>query len=347
MYSSQFNSTIHVSYCAYALTAMDVRVHQPVEAMRMLGANVRLNEQCMKFIKDAPKEDPKILILQRAFLSKTEWPQAVKACIKNGWLFVVEYDDYPENPFNAAKRAASLDWLRFKMCHAVQCSTQPLARAFSEHNSEVGLFENQLFKTATTSAKSSDTTRVFFGALNRKDAWEPLIDRYNKILAEFPNLEPIVLYDQEFFNALKSDKKKFKPLCKYDEYLHLLHSCDIALMPLDDSVFNTYKSDIKFLEAGSGGLAMIASPTVYADTIIDNHNGLIANTPDEWENTFRKLASDTEFRQQLGRNAKSYVMNERMLMQHAHKRLDWYRHLWQNRNRLNERLFADFPELKS
>ncbi|UTW60301.1 hypothetical protein KFE96_08290 [Kordiimonas sp. SCSIO 12603] len=346
MYSSDYNNNIHISFCAYAVTAMDVRVGQPVEALRQLGANVQLNENALKFISNVPREEPKVLVLQRSFLSKTDWPKAVKSCIEKDWLFVVEYDDYPENPFNAAKRAASLDWVRFQMCHGVQCSTKPLADAFLAHNSEVALFENQLMRMPAPVPKSQDSIRVFFGALNRKNAWKPLIKVYNKIIAEHPEIEPIILFDKEFFDAIESPKKKFSPLVQYDEYLRIINSCDIVLTPLDDTVFNQYKSDIKFLEASSGGAAMIASPTVYADTIRHEQTGLIARTPKEWENGFRRLVKDKNFREMLGRNAKHYVTSSRMLMQHAHKRVEWYQHLWKNRHMINERLFKDFPELK-
>ena len=346
MYSSNFSDTVNVSYCAYALNFMDVRVHQPVDAMRMLGANVVLNERSFSLTANIPKEEPKILILQRGFLTIEGWPKAVKMAIEKGWLMVVEYDDYPENPFNAAKRAQSLDWERFKMCHAVQASTARLAAAFTEHNPEVGLFENQLFKMPEPAERKDDNVRIFFGALNRKAAWEPLIKIYNKVLKANPNAKAIVLHDKEFFQALTGDNKIFKPSCSYSDYLRILHSCDISLQPLDDTKFNRYKSDIKFIEAGAGGLAVLASPVVYADSIEDGRTGLIARGPREWEQKLSKLIKDADYRRSLGNNAKNYVLKNRMLMQHAHKRLDWYRHLWANRDALNERLFALYPELK-
>jgi len=344
--SKQSNIPVNIAYCAFALNFMNVRVHQPVAAMRQLGANVALFEKKAQILNNCPEDEAKIMILQRGFLSKEGWPIAVKKAIQRGWLFIVEYDDYPENPFNAAKRAASLDWERFKMCHGVQCSTQPLADAFSEWNPEVALFENQLLQVLPPLERKDNEIRVFFGALNRKNAWQPLIKSFNKVIAKYPQLRPIVLHDQEFFQALNSKNKLFKPSCAYNDYLRLLHNCDICLQPLDDTKFNRYKSDIKFVEAGAGGLAVVASPTVYSDYIEDGKTGLIANTPKEWERALSKLAQNSDYRKQLGHNAKQYVTNERMLMQHIHKRLDWYRDLWSRREALNERLFDLYPQLK-
>jgi len=346
MYSSNYSDVVNISFCAYALNFMDVRVHHPVRAMRMLGANVKLYARDFRMMQGIPADEAKILIIQRAFLSKEGWPQAVKAAIEQGWLLVVEYDDYPENPFNAEKRAQSLDWERFKMCHAVQASTPQLSEAFLEHNPEIGLFENQLFMTPDPVARNDEQVRIFFGALNRKTAWEPLIKTYNKVLKANPNAEAVVVHDKEFFEALEAKNKVFKPSVQYDEYLRILHSCHICLQPLDETKFNRYKSDIKFVEAGAGGLAVVASPVVYSNTIEDGRTGIIARGPKEWEKSLTALIQNTPLRQRLGANAKNYVLKNRMLMQHAHKRLDWYRHLWSNRDALNERLFTLYPDLK-
>ncbi|MFC3053153.1 glycosyltransferase [Kordiimonas pumila] len=340
------NASVHISFCAFATSFMNVRVQHPIAAMRMLGASIALQEKKFAFIEGLPSDEPKVLILQRGFLTKDGWPKAVKQAIERDYLFIVEYDDYPENPFNAAKRANSLDWERFSMCHAVQCSTKPLYDAFTPHNPEVALFENHLFQMPAPITRTDTEIRVFFGALNRKDAWAPLIKSFNKVLAKYPQLRAVILHDEEFFAALNTKNKVFKPACDYNTYLKLLHSCDISLQPLDNSVFNRYKSDIKFVEAGAGGLAVVASPTVYADTIEDSITGLIAHTSKDWERALAKLAQDAEYRKTLGQNAKNYILSERLLIKHAHKRLDWYRDLWARRDALNARLFELYPQLK-
>lgn len=347
MTSSSTSQTVNIAYCAFAMQFMNVRVNQPIEAMRQFGANIAVHDKQVKLISNCEKGEPKILILQRAFLTKEGWPKVIKEAIKHDWVVVNEYDDYPENPHNAEKRAKSLDWERFKMCHAVQCSTEPLADVFSEWNPEVKLFKNQFFKVLHPINRSDNEVRVFFGALNRKNAWAPLMKSFNKLFKKFPQLRPIILHDREFFDALETDNKVFKPTANYDEYLNYLHCCDISIQPLDDSKFNRYKSDIKFLEAGAGGLAVIASPVVYEDTIKHGETGLIARSPDDWESMLAKLACDADYRRMLGQNAKNYVLSERMLTQHIQKQLDWYRDLWARRDELNARLFELYPDLKS
>jgi len=312
----------------------------------MLGANVTLYKRQFQLMENIPNDEPRVLILQRAFLTKEGWLKALHTAIKNRWLMVVEYDDYPENPFNAKRRANSLDWERFQACHAVQASTPALADVFLEHNPEVGLFENHLLRTPDAVLRPQDKVRIFFGALNRKSAWLPLIETYNKVLDANPDTQVIVLHDDEFFEALRTKNKAFKKAVDYDQYLRILHSCDVCLQPLDDTKFNRYKSDIKFIEASAGGLVTIASPIVYQDYIEHGRTGLIADGPNEWKKMLSDVIKDIGYRKRLGRNAKSYVLNNRMLMQHAHKRLDWYRHLWANRVALNERLFNLYPQIR-
>jgi glycosyltransferase involved in cell wall biosynthesis len=128
--------------------------------------------------------------------------------------------------------------------------------------------------------------------------------------------------------------------------MRTLSQCDICLQPLDDTKFNRYKSDIKFLEAGAAGLAVIASPVVYEDYIDHGKTGLIASSPKEWKDLLMKLVKDVGYRKTLGANAKAYVRENRLLMQHAHKRLEWYRDLWSRKEQLNQRLFELYPNLK-
>lgn len=335
----------YISFCAYAVNFMNVRVHHPVDALRMLGANVAVYQKEIGLPPDAPENAVRVMVLQRAFLSKDAWPALVKKAIKQDWLLVVEYDDYPENPFNAAKRANSLDWERFRMCHGVQTSTSDLQSVFFDYNDYVGLFENHLFRMPPPINRHNKAVRVFFGALNRKDAWKPLVSSYNRVLKSHPNLQPVVLHDKEFFDALETDRKVFQPSCSYEKYLQILHSCDISLQPLNDSVFNRYKSDIKFVEAAAGGLAVLASPTVYEKTIKHGDTGLIADKPRAWEEAFSRLASDSGLRKQLGANAKEYVMRDRMLIDHIRERLTWYGQLWDKREQINQRLLETYPEL--
>lgn len=78
-------------------------------------------------------------------------------------------------------------------------------------------------------------------------------------------------------------------------YAHM----DIALCPLELSLFNECKSGLKALEAASLGVVPIMSPTAEYLKLYNEGVGLIAETPDEWCEHLERLLTDEKFRLKL------------------------------------------------
>lgn len=347
--SSHRSRAINLSYCSYVRPAMDVRVARPLQAIRMNGGYVRFTQEKIGFMSDVIPGAPQIIVVQRCMNDPRNWPAVMKQVIKRGWLLVVERDDYPITPVrtNAAKWASSMQWGIFTACHAVQTTTEPLRDLFRQYNTEVALFPNQFGALPRYGdRKDKSTTRVFFGAFNRREAWEPLIDVFNRVLARHSNIAPVVVHDRAFFDALESDQKSFTEKLDYEDYLRCLASCDIALLPLNDSFFNQHKSDVKFIEAGACRTAVIASPTVYSATVEDCQTGIIADTSEEWERALESLIVDKSERERLASNAFEYVMEHRLLANHVNSWVDWYYDLWERREELTEALYERHPEYR-
>ncbi|MFN8125123.1 MAG: glycosyltransferase [Candidatus Nanopelagicales bacterium] len=97
----------------------------------------------------------------------------------------------------------------------------------------------------------------------------------------------------------------------YGEFLRQLAACDIAIAPLLDLPFNRYKSQVKMIEAAVVGTALVASPPVYADHVVDGVTGLLA--PDDgWAETLRRLVVDGALRGQLATAAAASVTDLRV-----------------------------------
>lgn len=122
----------------------------------------------------------------------------------------------------------------------------------------------------------------------------------------------------------------------YDEYEKALHTSDIALLPLLDNEFNRSKSDLKFIECASGGVAVLASPVVYSEVIKDGENGFIFRNLNEFEEKLKLLIFNREKRREIAENAYDYVLHNRLMSQHYEERIDWYRSL-----------LAQLPELSA
>jgi hypothetical protein len=147
-----------------------------------------------------------------------------------------------------------------------------------------------------------------------------------------------VVHDEGFYQALETPNKTFTPLCDYDQYMDLLGTSEISLMPLDDTPFNRAKSDLKFIEAGACRVASLASSVVYRDSIAHEETGLIFSNPDEFHRHFLRLTAIPDLALELGNNARRTVSRHRMLADQVMPRLAWYRDLWSRREELTEAL---------
>ncbi len=87
----------------------------------------------------------------------------------------------------------------------------------------------------------------------------------------------------------------------YRAYLGLLAEADIAIAPLEDTVFNDAKSNIKFQEAAILGIPSVCSPRQsFREVVVQDHNGLLADTEVEWEQALERLIQDPALRRRLG-----------------------------------------------
>jgi len=115
----------------------------------------------------------------------------------------------------------------------------------------------------------------------------------------------------------------------YHVYAHLLRSAgmDIALAPLKRNLFNSCKSNIKYLEYAALGIAGAYSGAApYADCITHGRNGLIVNTedPDEWYAAIKALIDDPALRAHIAHNAKADVLDNYTITKNASKLIRIY-----------------------
>jgi hypothetical protein len=311
---------------------MQVRLEQPIAAMREAGAQVYWYE---KKIGVPPSVD--VVVIQRMIADQSQWDQLAREIEDRGALLVTEWDDHPEKfPEAIRARFGPQPLIHVLSGHAVQTSTPILQKLFKVQHPEVAFFPNQLKTLPPIVKKSIAAPRLFFGALNRECDWVELMPAINHALDAYPMLRAVVLHDQAFFDQLRTSNKEFHRAQPYERYLQLMQGCDLVLMPLADRIENHCKSDIKFVEAAAGAATVIASPVVYDQTIHHQHTGWIANTPQSWYDAIDYLLNHPEERLAIGHAARAYVAGKRMLAMHVHDRLHWYRSLIERRDCLIE-----------
>ncbi|MFB2973612.1 methyltransferase domain-containing protein [Aerosakkonema sp. BLCC-F183] len=287
--------------------------------------------------------EQKVFIWQRGHLQAANDLPKLKELLRRDYLIVAEIDDDPMRwPAHGENQFFS-----YRAVHCVQTSTEPLAEFLRQINPNVGVFSNQLaYLPEPRQYKSDDAVTIFFGALNREEDWAPIMPVLNKVLTDYADRVRVkVIYDRKFFDALAIADKELEPFCPYERYQEILHSCDIGLLPLNPTRFNSMKSDLKFIECAGHGVAVLASPTVYEVSIVEGETGLIYRSVEEFEAKLRQLIADTSWRHKLAANAYEWVRENRLLSQHYRQRRDWYLQMRDELPRLNEELRNRVPEL--
>ena len=90
----------------------------------------------------------------------------------------------------------------------------------------------------------------------------------------------------------------------YRAYLGLLAEGHIAVAPLEATVFNDAKSNIKFQEAAILAIPSVCSPRqAFSEVIRPGINGLLAETTAEWQAALERLILDAPLRRRLGEQA--------------------------------------------
>ena len=140
--------------------------------------------------------------------------------------------------------------------------------------------------------------------------------------------------DRAFFDALPTERKEYVggaynegAFAPYELYMEAMHESDIALLPLRDTAFNRMKSDLKFLEAAGSGAVVLASPTVYAQTVRDGRTGFLYHSPQEFSALLSILIENPVLRHETAALAYAYVRENRMLADHYEERAAAYREL--------------------
>ena len=102
----------------------------------------------------------------------------------------------------------------------------------------------------------------------------------------------------------------------------LAQAAEIMIAPLCDSLFNSCKSPIKFLEYSAfGSPGVYSRVTPYSNTITNGKDGILASSTDEWVRSLSKLIEDRDLRRKITLNAQRKVKQHWLLSRNAEKQL--------------------------
>lgn len=147
------------------------------------------------------------------------------------------------------------------------------------------------------------------------EAWHNLAKRYPDVKFVVQGFMADVLVD-----AVPADRIVQLPWMSIAEYPRGLRNIDIGCAGVADNHFNRCKTPIKVSEFTLTGAAVVVSPTLYAQAVTDEQDGLIAETPADWERQLGRLIEDPALRKRLWRNQRRRVASQASLDQTV---LEW------------------------
>jgi hypothetical protein len=312
--------------------AVSARIKFPLQALAKFGVNVQWGAGQISIPNQA---DDGLLILHRAFFNDASFVSTLDTLIENGWIVINDIDD----DLTHREEFVADNYYCLRYCHAVTVSTGKLAESYCRFNPDTYVLSNAVPYLLDPKQSPTGPCRVFFGALNRYQDWLAIKDGVVSALDRFKDrFELVIVHDEQVFASLPAGiKKRVVPTLGYDQYLSLLSESDIALLPLNDNVFNRGKSDLKLIESAGVGCVPIFSPTVYGEVPIHAEIGLMANSPKEWEDALSQLILDPADREARKIKGQHYVKNYRMHSHQALNRYTLYQQLLAKRDQLEQR----------
>ena len=337
------------------------------DAFAMMGTDLSVQAKSIDFMKFGgwPKTEFPVRIFVRQRMRHNDPQQArrfVDEMRRLGWLSVCEWDDSPAmtegNPMPNHEAVAKTDFLEFRVCHAVQTSTEFLAKEFRAYCPVVKVFPNALEKLPPErnfSGRADRPLTIFFGAINREAEWQSLVPYLNKVADKLGDrIHFKLLIRTEYFDMLDTPNKEFVGrkaeyqgrYIPFEEYWKVLQTADVNLLPLAATDFNRKKSDLKFIESAACGAVSLASPTIYEESIVDGLTGYICRKPEDFAKRIEELAADRERHAMMSHAAYRYVRDHRMLSQIYEQRLAWYRELGANYEELDRMMLERCAKIK-
>jgi SAM-dependent methyltransferase/glycosyltransferase involved in cell wall biosynthesis len=217
-------------------------------------------------------------------------------------------------------------------------STQPLADRYSGIARQVTVVPNQLDDRlwdipAPIMPNADHQVRfLYMGTSTHRPEFDQLVwPAFSELKAEFGKkieLDLIGVMDQsapgDGWRVLSRPDRAGKSYPAFATWLQSLPRYDIGLAPLLDFVFNTGKSDVKWLEYSAMGLATIAANLPpYNRSITHEQTGLLADpSANSFRTAMRRLILDTDLRRLLQLQAMAIASEKLRLSPSVEPRLE-------------------------
>lgn len=314
-----------------------------VEHYRVFGPLAQAGIQVLNGIKQG-RVDPEVIresdivLFQRVFASHFECYQLVVSLARElGKPIVMDMDDNLLTlPSNHPDRittyyAGGLPALLHAILNVdgVTVTTEPLKEAIKKLNPNVWVLPNYIdkqlwqFRPQQPSSPEHPLTIFYMGTATHRPDLHLITEPLFQIAKLFGKAISFYFYGIEPPSGLDTLTQVIhQPVqtFNYEAFASNMSQiqADLAIAPLSDNMFNRSKSAIKFFEYTAMGIPGIyADIPPYSKVIRDGHEGLLAQTTDQWFEKIALMIKNPELRQRIIENAQESVQENWMMSTHA------------------------------
>ena len=102
---------------------------------------------------------------------------------------------------------------------------------------------------------------------------------------------------------------------------------------------------MKAVEAGSFGLALLASDVVYSENFTDGVDASFFKDSKSLSNILTEWIIDPYKVRLIGRSAQKYVLENRLFCYQIDERREWYDELWSRKDDLTKSIYKREPDI--
>jgi glycosyltransferase involved in cell wall biosynthesis len=319
------------------------RILSPFRALKRSGFNVKL----ISTLQPAYLEDGDVFVFQRIsnsnILKFCEWVRKRK----KGLIFDMDENFFQISLWNPdtsqLKTVQSYTLMTLKFADIVTTPTPFLAAQLRSFNENVyvipNFIDNNLWKKREPKKRGdfniekNEVVIGWAGTEGHIDNLRLVVNAVEETIDRYPHTRFMLLgYDPGFFD-IPSERKIFIPFQKYSDYISYLSLIDIAVVPLENNLFNKCKSGVKILEHGMAKNAVIASDILpFKDLKKEGAPIVLSKNESEWEKNLEFLVREEKKRKELANSLNQFVASKYIL----EKNLDVYK-----------KLFSRVSEIKS
>jgi len=258
-----------------------------------------------------------------------------------------------ENGFSILKNRQTLTtWkMLIELADSVGCSTPAVESAVKQNATPLrtlvhpNLVRFDHYEPVDLKENPKQIKILWQGGVAHYEDWFPLREALGNITRKYPEVH-WVIWGAIFpwvKELIPAHRYTYKSWCPYPEYKLRLAMIghDIALAPLQENVFNTCRSAIKWYEASvlkKPAATLAQNSGAYQHEMEDGKTGLLFNDPQEFEDKLGLLIENEKTRRELASNAKDWVSEHRDAMKEVPKLVQYWEMLREEKKREQPRV---------